>query len=807
MECFKTTPDYNIFCYACKGQGAKCQHHENAHYEELYDHIDINVSHPDNLEDYIAWEMQKFDGGLQSFNKPELPATQLGTLAEVIQPVKDTTTPFSGTIERRQTVVQSISRKANITIAKLYLDDIHKQQSFDVIEKVGDRLPRNLVALFDAEIKCIKQQPRHQSDIALMAIVAAAEKNQGVPLVLLEDWMRDAISRLPHLASSPPRSLEDILRYANGFIAESYFEGRCISTYNELFAIYVREDYNETLFWARSQLNIHRVSRSLTYQPKLTSPPLVSSPPTIDHSFEAVSQKPGRSLQGSSFDYFDRWLSSNDLPISPKQITSPKEKSNSGNSEFESKMFRASSRSNTMKAPIRRKSGFTNSIVNIPEEMAPTERRESRSKRSVSKPSNRLCALCENTIFGSGELSGKYQRPYSHIKVHVAKRCLFCSTLYKKFLSLPMQDRERFSDHESPVFHWTFRSTAKSRESSNSIVVSFQSSLPETRQSAEKGQYGSASSSIDASNSILQHQRPIRRFHLIVEDDLGQVPEKDELGPTTDPASNAGKQISTWIHECDHDHANCLKVTKTTWVPTRLLDLHYGDLSSVRLVKTADEGVTGPYITLSHCWGPRTKENEFLTTQGETEKIYMTQGIKISALSTNFQQAISVAKFIGIRYIWIDSLCIIQGEHSDFKSEGQLMHKVYRNSYCNIAVADSEDSRGGVFRARNPADILPGKYEGDGSSAMFGTKTWRIVPEDLWEAGLLESSIYTRGWVFQGKWCEVGFSFNDECWEADNDRTNACPARPPLYTQADLLGLWHAVCMRSITKGSSPTSR
>jgi hypothetical protein len=34
---------------------------------------------------------------------------------------------------------------------------------------------------------------------------------------------------------------------------------------------------------------------------------------------------------------------------------------------------------------------------------------------------------------------------------------------------------------------------------------------------------------------------------------------------------------------------------------------------------------------------------------------------------------------------------------------------------------------------------------------MFGTKTWRIVPEDLWEEELLGSSIYTRGWVFQGK--------------------------------------------------------
>jgi hypothetical protein len=759
MECFKAKPDYTIICYACKDQGAKCEHHENAHYEELYDHIDINVSQPDNLEDYVAWEMQKFSGDLQSFLEPKYPTTQSKGSTKAIKLMKDTTTAFSGNIDRRQTIAESISQKANITIAKLYFDNIHKQQSFEVVEKVGDRLPRNLVALFDAEIECIKQQPRHQSDIALMAIVAAAEKNQGVPLALLDDWMRDAINRLPHLATSPPRSLEDILRYANGFIAEYCFEDdRCISTYNELFAMYVRENYNETLFWARGQLNIHRVSRSLTYQPKLTSPPLVASPPTIDHSFEAFGRKSGRSLQGSSFDYFDRWLSSNEHPISPKQILSPKERSNSGDSDLEPKMFGASSRSNTMKSLTARKSGFTNSIVNIPEEMAPTERRESRSKRSVSKPSNRLCDFCENTVFGSGELSGKYQRPYSHVKGHVAKRCLFCSTLYRKFLSLSTRDRENFKDNESPVFHWTFRSTAKSRESSNSIVISFQSSIPETKQTTEKGQHASTISRIDTDNSAPQNRHPIRRFHLIVENDLGQVPDRDELGPTTDPSSNAGKQISNWIHECDHNHSNCLKVTQTTWVPTRLLDLHYGDLSSVRLVKTADEGVTGPYITLSHCWGPRTKENEFLTTQGETEKKYMTQGIEISALSTNFQQAISVAKFIGIRYIWIDSLCIIQGEHSDFKSEGMLMHKVYRNSYCNIAAADSEDSRGGIFRPRNPADILPGKYEGDGSSAMFGTKTWRIVPEDLWEAELLESSIYTRGWVFQGKCCEVGVS-------------------------------------------------
>jgi hypothetical protein len=759
MDCFKEDPNsYNVFCYSCKGNGDRCEKHEDAQYEELYEHISIDVSHPDDLEDYVTFEIQKFNDGLDSILEVEQSMTQPKMSIGVTKPAEETPIVFQLGIEKPPTVVQSISRMANITIAKLYLDNIHKQQSLDVVEKVGDRLPRNIVALFDAEIECIKQQPRYQSDIALMAIAAAAEKNQGVLLALLEDWMRDAIIRLPHLANSPPRSLEDILRYANGFIAEITFtRERCVSTYNELFALYVREDYNETLFWARSQLNIHRVTRSLTYQPpKLASPPLVASPPTIDQSFETFSQKLGSLKQDSTLDYFDRLMSSGDTPVSPKQVLSPKQKSGSGDSDSEPKMFRAPSRSGTMNFSTNRKSGFTNSIVDIPEEMAPTERRESRSKGSVSKPTNRLCRFCEMEVFGSGKLTGRYQRSVSQIAVHAAKKCLFCSTLYKEFLALPVLDRKKVPESASPVFHWTIRSTAKSRESSNSIVISFQSPLPEPNYKAESTQQGLELSRTNSNSFNSKDRRPIRRFHLIAENDMGQIPDRDDLGPTTDPSSTAGKQITQWIQDCDHNHSHCLKATNTTWVPTRLLDLHHGDLSSVRLVKTAAEGITGPYITLSHCWGPRTKENEFLTTQGETEKEYMTTGVKISALSTNFQQAIGVAKFIGVRYIWIDSLCIIQGEHSDFPIEGSLMHKVYRNSYCNIAAADSEDSRGGIFRGRNPADILPGKYEGDGGSAMFGTKAWRIVPEDLWEEELLGSSIYTRGWVFQGKSSSLG---------------------------------------------------
>ncbi|EAT86594.2 hypothetical protein SNOG_05530 [Parastagonospora nodorum SN15] len=242
---------------------------------------------------------------------------------------------------------------------------------------------------------------------------------------------------------------------------------------------------------------------------------------------------------------------------------------------------------------------------------------------------------------------------------------------------------------------------------------------------------------------------PSRMFHFIAEDELGQSLMKDELGATTDVASKAvGLQVKAWIYNCNEHHENCMKASKTTWVPTRLLDLVFGDESSIRLVNAKEEGVQGPYVTLSHCWGPNPK---FLTTTREREKLHMTKGIKISDLkSTNFEEAISVARHLGIRYIWIDSLCIIQGLNGDFQAEGQLMHKVYRNSYCNLAAADSKDSHGGLFRKRQSSDVLPGGYEGDGSSPIFGTTAWRIMPDNLWDAELLDTEIYKRGWVFQG---------------------------------------------------------
>lgn len=166
----------------------------------------------------------------------------------------------------------------------------------------------------------------------------------------------------------------------------------------------------------------------------------------------------------------------------------------------------------------------------------------------------------------------------------------------------------------------------------------------------------------------------------------------------------------------------------------------------MRVVETKPNKIKGPYVTLSHCWGDFTFE--ILTVQNK--KQFMEEGIALTRLSKNFQEAIDVARFLDIKYMWIDSLCIIQGDGGDFNAEGDLMDKVYRNSYCNIAAADSRDSRGGLFRDRKADHILPTRYMAGRKSTMFGHEAWRIFPENLWDTQLLHMALYGRAWVFQG---------------------------------------------------------
>lgn len=91
------------------------------------------------------------------------------------------------------------------------------------------------------------------------------------------------------------------------------------------------------------------------------------------------------------------------------------------------------------------------------------------------------------------------------------------------------------------------------------------------------------------------------------------------------------------------------------------------------------DDLDGNYVTLSHCWGTDLNFKRFELRQINLET-FRKSGIKISRLPRTFRDAIDFARKLDqdIRYIWIDSLCIIQQDVDDWLYESVQMHEVYR---------------------------------------------------------------------------------------------------------------------------------
>jgi hypothetical protein len=146
-----------------------------------------------------------------------------------------------------------------------------------------------------------------------------------------------------------------------------------------------------------------------------------------------------------------------------------------------------------------------------------------------------------------------------------------------------------------------------------------------------------------------------------------------------------------WLETCINKH-RCS--TKTSgWLPTRLLDLSESTNGIIRLVETKNNRAIENYITLSHCWG----KADIYKLTSETA-CHLLAGLKISLLSRTFQETIEVVRFLDTKYLWIDSLCIMQNSKEDWERESAQMGRVYSNGLLNIAATSSRDGEGGLFR-------------------------------------------------------------------------------------------------------------
>ena len=158
--------------------------------------------------------------------------------------------------------------------------------------------------------------------------------------------------------------------------------------------------------------------------------------------------------------------------------------------------------------------------------------------------------------------------------------------------------------------------------------------------------------------------------------------------------------IRAWLDECCSSHDACGhdKVDEA-FLPTRMLDLQARSEPGWPIVLVESINLKRQiyrYATLSHCWGTA----EVIRTT-KSSLVRRKLCIQWSELPRTFQDAITIVKALNVRFLWIDSLCIIQDDESDWKRESARMASIYSNSYINIAATGASDSRGGCFSARS----------------------------------------------------------------------------------------------------------
>ena len=131
-------------------------------------------------------------------------------------------------------------------------------------------------------------------------------------------------------------------------------------------------------------------------------------------------------------------------------------------------------------------------------------------------------------------------------------------------------------------------------------------------------------------------------------------------------------------------------------LPTRVIDVGPPDGSQEPYLRQISASDQGPYIALSHCWG----KERLLTTTKDTFDDRCKQ-IPLSSLPKTFQDAVLVVRKFNVRYLWIDSLCIIQDSTEDWSAESKTMCRIYQDCLFTIAAGHAEGSRFGCFVQRD----------------------------------------------------------------------------------------------------------
>ena len=195
------------------------------------------------------------------------------------------------------------------------------------------------------------------------------------------------------------------------------------------------------------------------------------------------------------------------------------------------------------------------------------------------------------------------------------------------------------------------------------------------------------------------------------------------------------KLATSWLDECSKKHIQC-RPPEAQALPSRLLFVGDGD-ACIHLTETPTCDQNIRYCALTHCWGGAL---DILKLEHHNYH-QLHHRIILQDLPKTFQDAAKITRGVGVAYLWIDSLCIIQDSQIDWDREASKMGAIYEQAALTIVASNARNAHEGCFTVSNP----------------LVSKHCRLAANEkqtIWVGGssvapLTEPHVYSRAWVQQ----------------------------------------------------------
>ncbi|KAI0142090.1 heterokaryon incompatibility protein-domain-containing protein [Pestalotiopsis sp. NC0098] len=177
---------------------------------------------------------------------------------------------------------------------------------------------------------------------------------------------------------------------------------------------------------------------------------------------------------------------------------------------------------------------------------------------------------------------------------------------------------------------------------------------------------------------------------------LGSFGKEPELfsGRRTNPRQIDLNLVQSWVGNCNKWHGVDCAGSSHRADRTTVFDpfIRLLDLKEDRLVELQDPEA---YVALSYVWGT---DRVFQTIGDNIEELKRPRGLSQhrEMFPKSIQDATTLAKTLGYRYVWIDSICIIQDNKRDKMTQLAAMDRVYTQAALTIVAAGGENANAGL---------------------------------------------------------------------------------------------------------------